>query len=86
MEVLRPIASRSSLGREHRVVQLIQSGGDDDYCMNETGRKPTTGTRCPTVFYKWHGIFYMPSRTDTAGHTKAFIYPVMDHWGKVKVL
>ena len=28
----------------------------------------------------------MPSHTDTAGHTKAFIYPVMDHWGKVKVL
>ena len=28
----------------------------------------------------------MPSRTDTAGHTKAFIYPVMDHWGKAKVL
>ena len=28
-----------------------------------------------------NGIFYMPSRTDTAGHTKAFIYPVMDHWG-----
>ena len=24
----------------------------------------------------------MPSRTDTAGHTKAFIYPVMDHWGE----
>ena len=22
----------------------------------------------------------MPSRTDTTGHTKAFIYPVMDHW------
>ena len=50
--------------------------------------KPTTGTRCPTLFDKWHGIFYMPSCTDTAGHTKAFIYPVMDHWrgGGVKVL
>ena len=24
----------------------------------------------------------MPSRTDTAGNTKAFIYPVMDHWGE----
>ena len=54
--------------------------------MNETRRKPTTGTRCPTLFYKWHGIFYMPSCTGTAGHTKAFHYPVMDHWGKVKVL
>ena len=49
--------------------------------MNETRRKPTTGTRCPTLFHKWHGIFYMPSHTDTAGHTKALIYPVMDHRG-----
>ena len=24
----------------------------------------------------------MPSRTDTAGHTKPFIYPAMDHWGR----
>ena len=47
---------------------------------NET-RRSTTGTRCPTLFNKWHGTFYMPSRTDTAGYTKAFIYPAMDHWG-----
>ena len=50
--------------------------------MNETRRKPTTGTRCPTLFDKWHGIFYMPSCTDTVGHAKAYIYPVMDHWGE----
>ena len=42
------------------------------------------------LFDKWHGIFCMPS-PDTAGsslvgYTKAFIYPVMDHWGEVKVL
>ena len=24
----------------------------------------------------------MPSCTDTTGHTKAFIYPVMDNWGE----
>ena len=24
----------------------------------------------------------MPGRTDRVGHTKSFIYPVMDHWGK----
>ena len=47
--------------------------------MNETSGKPTTGTWCSTLFNKWHGIFYMPSYTDTAGH-KAFDYPVMDHW------
>ena len=53
--------------------------------MNKT-RKPTTATgmQCPTLFDMWHRIFCMPSRTDTAGHIKAFNYPVMDHWGKVK--
>ena len=24
----------------------------------------------------------MPSRTDEAGHTKAFDYPVAEHWGE----
>ena len=24
---------------------------------------------------------YMPSRIDEAGHTKAFDYPVAEHWG-----
>ena len=52
---------RPSSGREHTVVLLIQSGADD-YWMNETGKKPTTGTRCPTLFDTWHGIFHMPSR------------------------
>ena len=37
--------------------------------MNETIKKPITGTRCPTLFNKWQGIFNMPSRTDTAGHS-----------------
>ena len=35
--------------RDHTVVQYIQSG-DDDYLMNETRRKVTTGTRFPTLF------------------------------------
>ena len=50
--------------------------------MNETRRKPTTGRQSPTLFDKWHGIFYMPSRIDEAGHTKAFDYPVAEHWGE----
>ena len=50
--------------------------------MNETRRKPTTGRQSPSLFDKWHGIFYMLSLTDTAGHTKAFDYPVAEHWGK----
>ena len=56
--------------------------------MNEM-RKPTTGTQCPTLFDKRHRIFYIPSRTDKAGHTKAFDYPVIGWgwgWGGVKVL
>ena len=28
----------------------------------------------------------MPSRTDTAGPTRAFDYPVMEHWGGAKCL
>ena len=50
--------------------------------MNETRRKPTTWRQSPSLFNKWHGIFYMPSRIDTAGHTKAFGYPVAEHWGE----
>ena len=49
--------------------------------MNETRRKPTTGRQSPSLFDKCHGIFYMPSRIDEAGHTKAFDYPVAEHWG-----
>ena len=50
--------------------------------MNESRRKPTTGRQSPSLFDKWHGIFYMPSRIDEAGHTKAFDYPVAEHWGE----
>ena len=32
-----------------------------------------------------HGIFYMASRIDEAGHTKAFDYPVVEHWGKAEI-
>ena len=49
--------------------------------MNETRRKPTTGRQSPSLFDKWHGIFYMPSRIDEAGHTKAFDFPVAEHLG-----
>ena len=41
--------------------------------MNKTRMKPTTGRQSPSLFDKWHGIFYMPSRTDTAEDTNAFI-------------
>ena len=53
--------------------------------MNETRRKPTTGRQSPSLSNKWHRIFYMPSRIDTAGHTKAFDYPVTEHWGKAEM-
>ena len=46
--------------------------------MNETRRKPTTRTRYPAPFDKWLGVLYMPSHRDTAGHTKAFGYPVTE--------
>ena len=50
--------------------------------MNETRRKPITRRQSPSLFDKWHGIFYMPSRIDEAGHTKAFDFPVAEHWGE----
>ena len=56
--------------------------GDDDYLMNETRRKPTTGRQSPSLCDKWHGIFYMTSCIDEAGHTKAFDYSVAEHWGE----
>ena len=52
--------------------------------MNETRRKPTTGRQSPSLIIKWHGIFYIPSRIDEAGHTKAFDYPVAEHWGEIR--
>ena len=48
--------------------------------MNETRKKPTTGRQSPSLFDKWHTIFYMPSRIDMAVHTKAFDYPFAEHW------
>ena len=53
--------------------------------MNETRRKPTTGRQSPSPFDKWHGIFYMPSRIDEAGHTKAFDFPVAEPGGKAEM-
>ena len=58
--------------------KLIQSG---DHSMNETRRKPTTGRQSPSLFDRWHGIFCMPSCTDTAGHSRAFDNPVTGHLG-----
>ena len=64
-------------GDDRRLVRVIFEVLRPVELMNATSRKPTTGTpQCRTLCNKWHGIFYMPSRTDTAGHTKAFIYPV----------
>ena len=40
-------------------------GADDEDEMSVSlVRKPAMGTQCPTLFDKWHGMFYMPSRTD----------------------
>ena len=68
-------ASKAIFKGRTYIHNFFQSG-DDDYLMIEPRRKPTTGTRCLTVFNKWHRFLYTPSRTDTAGHTKVFDYPV----------
>ena len=41
--------------------------------MHETRKNLTTGISYPTLFGKWHGIFSMPNRTESTGHSKAFI-------------
>ena len=53
--------------------------------MNETRRKPTTGRQSPSLINKWHGIFYMPSRIDEAGHTKALIIQSRSTGGKAEM-
>ena len=43
--------------------------------MKETRTKPIPpGHETYTLVDKWHGILHIPSHTDTAGHTKAFIF------------
>ena len=54
--------------------------------MNETRRKPTTGRQSPTLFDKWHGICYMPSRIDEAGHSKALSQEANDSRRQVRTL
>ena len=58
-------------------VQSIKNGPEQFIGINLT-----TGRQSPSLFDKWHGIFYMPSRIDEAGHTKAFDYLVAEHWGE----
>ena len=54
---------RPSSGREHTVISYsVRWWGL--YSMNETRRKPTTWRQPPSLFNKWHGIFYMPSGTE----------------------
>ena len=50
--------------------------------MKLGGNRPPGARQSPCLFDKWHRIFYMPSCIDTAVHTKAFDYPVAEHWGK----
>ena len=53
--------------------------------MNETRRKPTTGRQSPFLFDKWHGIFYMPSHIDEAGHTRPLISQSRSTGGKAEM-
>ena len=70
---LRPVSIYSYLqGESMQSDNLLSAVHDYASLMDESRRKPTTGTPCPTLLDKWYGIFYMPSRT--AGYTKAF------HW------
>ena len=90
LEVLHP-ASKPKVIFRARTCRSIHSSPNqsgDDYLMNETRRKQTTGRQSPSpdkcIVYAQsyrHGWTYqglcLPSHTDTAGHTKAFDYPVI---------
>ena len=75
-------------GREYNISNLFSPVGSIVSPLpggwwegDEIRKKPVTRRRSPTLFLRWQGIFYMPSRKDTAGHTNAFDYPVAEHWG-----
>ena len=68
-----------SSGRENTVIQLNQSSDNDDYLMNET-RRPTTATRCPTLFDTWHGIFYIYAQSHRYGWTYQGPLFTMQSW------
>ena len=52
--------------------------------MNETRRKPTTGRQSPSLFDKWHGIFYMPSPYAPIGLGRE-IHAWRIYWKETKV-
>ena len=67
---------RPSLGRKHTFKELIQSG-DDDYMMNDTiGRNLPLGHDDVLLFSISGTGSFISGRTDTAGHTETFDYPV----------
>ena len=70
--------SLSSCATKHQLINVREF----EFKWRWFNRKPTTGRQSPSLIDKWHGIFYMPSRIDEAGHTKAFDYPVAVHWGE----
>ena len=74
--ILQPYSGRATCSVQWDLL-FPRIPGDDD----EIRKKPATGRRSPTLFLRWQGFFYMPSRKDTAGHTNAFDYPVAEHWG-----
>ena len=82
MEVLRRVGIYKAIFRARTYNNLFSPVTMIILDERNYRRKPTTGTRCPTLFDKWHGILYKPSCTDTAGHTMSFDYPVMDDWGE----
>ena len=59
------------------------------YLMNKTSRKPTTGRQSPSLFDKWHRIFYMPSRIYRRGWTYQGLWLPMQSrstsWGKAEM-
>ena len=49
-------------------------GRGDDCVINETRKKPTIGIEWPSLSVKWHGVFALLSRIDTAGYPRPNVF------------
>ena len=67
--VLKSLCGPHKLYTQSAPKVIFIHSGDDDYLMNETRRKPTTRRQSPSLFDKWHGIYYMHAQSHRHGCT-----------------
>ena len=77
VEVLRSVGIYGHLTGENIQSYNLFSPVMITWWMKLEGNLPPG--RCPTLFYQRHGIFYMTSRKDTAGHTNQGLWLLSIH-------